>query len=130
MDMKTFCPIPSLDNKYEINKKGEVRRVGSKTKLSPQIYVEIDGKRLHRNVNSLLTEVFGLIKKDIRPHQISVWIQKGKDKIFFESCRRCAKFLAKETNYASSWIVQKLHKREKNIFGWKIKYDDGHFYEE
>ncbi len=59
-----FYPIPSLENKYEINKKGVVRNAKTKHILKPvsrsgkQFIFSLNGKQVSRNVEVLIAELF------------------------------------------------------------------------
>jgi hypothetical protein len=126
-----FLPIPSLGNKYEINRNGVMRN--ARTKRCLRVYVNKSGSRfysvkfngtyIHRYVQQLIWEVHGILPKVVwfRP-SISVCIQKDGGHFNFESMTQCAKFLVTREYYCFSWIKRQLHERRVEICGWKVFY--------
>ena len=120
----TFLPIPSLDNLYEINMLGEVRNAKTKNIIQPCYHLKIDGKPTSRALTSLLWEVHGFRPKKYALKNLPVSAKKGKEKYFFQSYAEFAKFLAKRENYTPvSTLYRYLKQKRKEIFGWKIIYD-------
>ena len=52
------------------------------------------------------------------------FIEKDKEKYFFQSYRECAKFLSSKVNYAQSTVTGFLQHHKGEIGGWKIGYHD------
>ena len=119
----TFLPIPSLDNLYEINMLGEVRNAQTKKIVQPYYHFKIDGKLTSRASTSLLWEVHGFRPKKYVLKNLPVSAKKENEKYFFQSYAECAKFLAKRENYSVSTPYNFLRQKRKEIFGWKIIYD-------
>lgn len=124
----TFMPIPSLDNRYEINRLGKVRNAVSKKLVKPKLNgkcycFQIDYKYISRAVADLLWEVHGIIRKRrFRPCRCRA--EKFRAKYSFESMKDCARFLAPKVFYSVGWLQQRLYRRDREIFGWKITYLD------
>ena len=105
---ENFLPIPSLENRYEINPRGVVRNAMTKHILQTFVSVKLDGKYISKSTANLLWES----------------CRKDKEKYFFQSYRECAKFLSVKVNYAQSTVTGFLQHHKSEIGGWKIGYHD------
>ena len=126
----TYEPIPSLDNKYEIDRRGHVRNV--KTKLP--IKAKCGGKcfcfqmsareYVSRSLSDLLWEVHGkIIPRRFRP--CPVFCEKYTGKFFFDNLRACARFLAPKIYLSWRTLANDyLANRRTEIQGWHITYLD------
>ena len=123
----TFLPIPSLDNLYEINMLGEVRNAQTKKIVQPYYQFFAYGKHTYRALTSLLWEVHGFRPKKYALKNLPVSAKKENEKYFFQSYSECAKFIAKRENYSVSAPYNLLRQKRKEIFGWKINYDEPHY---
>ena len=121
---ETFLPIPSLNNLYEIDKRGIVRNAKTKHIIQPVVSVKQDGKYISKSVNILLWEVHGIRRKDAYTKNIPVSVQKDNEVYYFESFRQCAKFLSKREKYCITTPLTYLRKRREVIFDWQINYFD------
>jgi len=119
-----FEPIPSLNNLYEINPKGVVRSAKLKRVLNSHVYLCVNGQKRRRSIEDLLWEVFGTRSKKKRSYRTPLSTDKDGEKYYFGSLKECANFLTKKTFYSINYLKHLLSQREKNIFGWKIKYWD------
>ena len=120
----TFLPIPSLNNLYEINKKGVVRNAKTKHVIQPVVNVKIDGRYVSRSINTFMWEVHGIRRKDCYAKNIPVSAEKDGKKYYFQSYHACANFITKAEYYEKPTAMSYLRKRREIIFGWKIKYFD------
>ena len=119
----TFLPIPSLNNLYEINMLGEVRITKTKKLIQPCYHLQFDGKNVSRTLASLLWEVHGFRPQKYHLKNRPVTVKKENEKYFFQSYSECARFLAKRENYSVATPYNLLRQKRKEIFGWKIIYD-------
>lgn len=123
----TFEPIPSLNNRYEINITGIVRNAQTKIRLKPkrntvEIHTSKDGY-FRRSIADLLWEVHGkIIKRRFRP--VPCAVENAHKKFFFPNMVAAAKFLAPKIYLTAGAIEQHLNRRESEIYGWKITYLD------
>ena len=124
MAKNNFLPIPSLDDKYEINPFGVIRNAKTKHILQTVVSVKQGDKYISRSVNMLLWEVHGKRRIDAYQKNIPVSCRKDKEKYFFQSYRECAKFLSVKVNYAQSTVTGFLQHHKGEIGGWKIGYHD------
>lgn len=121
-----WFPVPSLQNLYEINKYGHLRRVLTKRKLKIRggcYSTTIDKKVMVVSRNSLMWEVFGITRKTPglkKPCTLS----KGNRILCFDSLADTAKFLAEKYFYSIRTILDRLIQRTANICGWKVTYLD------
>ena len=119
---ENFLPIPSLNNRYEINPLGVVRNAETKHILQTVVSVKQNGRYISKSTNQLLWEVHGKRRKDAYQRNVPVSCRKDKEKYFFQSYRECAKFLSVKINYAQSTIMRFLRNHHDEICGWKIFY--------
>ena len=128
----TYLPIPSLENKYEVNGRGIVRNATTKKPLhtykyngtAPFVSVKFKGKYSHRYIQQLMWEVHGVLPSRVcflLP--VATTIQKGVERYSFESMKKCAKFLAAKERWSFSWTQKQLSKRMEFIYGWKVFYE-------
>ena len=124
-----YIPIPSLNNRYEINSSGSVRNVRTKQILKKcgegkcvKVRPTCNGKSITICVADLLWEVHGIIKKrKFRPVPVSCENENGK--FFFDNLRDCARFLAPKIYLSWRSIANGyLNKRKGEFHGWKITY--------
>lgn len=129
---ENYLPVPSLNNKYEISRRGILRNAITKKRLilykdssgnSPFYSVRVNGTYTHRYLQQLMWEVHGVLPKVVtfRP-AVSVTIQKSGEHFAFDSMTKCAKFLAYKEYYSFSWCNHQLQQHRKEIFGWHIFY--------
>lgn len=127
---KKFYPIPSLENKYEINEEGVVRNAKTKKrvvgKANESFCFHLNGKRIWRMLQDLMWEVHGVLpqKSSVMKTPIPVQIQKYGEYHCFTSMRQCAKFLAPLIFYSERTIRFLLTKKPEELFGWKIFYKE------
>lgn len=117
----TFEPIPSLNNLYEINRRGVVRNAKTKRELQP--FIVFANPKTARTIASLLWEVHGIKPKgqNTRPISVSCTDQKGKT-YNFDSCKECARFLAPKTHFPIKTLEDYMTKRKTEIGEWEIGY--------
>lgn len=123
----TFEPIPSLNGKYEIDTRGNVRNARTKRRLkvsrSNMVTLYIDANHIVcRSIPDLLWEVHGKPKKGFRPRPCSAENVQGK--WFFKSSQACARFLLGKTKYTLQSLQCYLWRRKPIIDGWTIRYFD------
>lgn len=124
-----FLPIPSLDNKYEINNRGTVRNAKTKKRLKPfalhkckMVSLFFEEKRKHYSVNQLLWEVFGKVPKRTNKPAITVYLSKDGRNLYFPSIYKASIFLAENLFLTADAMDKRLRKRQSEIHGWKIFY--------
>ena len=124
-----FLPIPSLDNKYEINQRGIVRNAKTKKKLTPYIQHKckmvslfFEEKAKSYSVNQLLWEVFGKVPKRTNKPPITVYLSKDGRNLYFSSIYKAAIFLSENLFLTADAMDKRLRKRQSEIHGWKIFY--------
>ena len=125
----TFALIPSLGNRYEINKKGVVRNARTKiilkvdnTRHHQAYFKDGHGRCFARSIADLLWEVHGIIRpRKFKP--IPVLIDDGKQKFFFATMTACAKFLAPKLFYKWQTLANYMqHFRKPQIGEWTVTY--------
>ena len=125
-----FEPIPSLDYRYEIDRRGRVRNVHSKQIMvvrNGSVHTHLKGKYIVRAIKDLLWEVHGkILERRFKP--IPVTIENDFGLWNFDNIKACARFLAEKFFYTTSHISHKLYKRPSEIFGYKVTYRDNDFY--
>lgn len=126
---KGYLPIPSLDCKYEINKRGKVRNIKTKEFLKPHYFnraliikTTFNGKAYAVSVQQLLWEVFGVEPKRSHIIPVSATVKKDGAAYCFNSLYAAAKFLSPRVFTGVSAVRQHLSKRKKFIDGWQIIY--------
>lgn len=123
-----YAPIFSLKNKYEIEERGCIRRVGKKKPLRKtkygQVTVCVDGKVRTCSIASLLWETHGIIHKGARPGRIEIWLTKDGVCRYFESASKAATFLAERLHYSWSVVRQVFVDRRAEWQGWRIAYNE------
>ena len=116
-----FEAIPSLNYKYEIDTRGNVRNAKTKKILkkivrrnknikSFTVRVIFNGRRKECSIQQLLWEVHGVVPK------------KGGEMLFFQSLNKAAIFLSERLHYTKQWILNHFTKRIKEFHGWQIFY--------
>ena len=129
----TYEPIPSLDNRYEINACGKVRNIKTKQVIKPKCNGKLicgqigTGNYFCRAIADLLWEVHGIIKKRrFRPCPCSCYHTSSlrQDAIHFPHMAACARFLAPKVYLSFKTVKQYLCKRPPQIGEWKIIYGD------
>lgn len=127
----TFEPIPSLNGKYEIDTRGNVRNARTKRRLkvprSKTLTFHIDANHIIcRSIPDLLWEVHGKPKKGFRPRPCSA--ENAQGKWFFKNIAACARFLFGKNKYALHTLECYLWMRKNKIADWTIHYfDDDNF---
>lgn len=131
----SYEPIPSLDNRYEIDEHGHVRNARTKLPIKPKIsgtakhFCFQMGKHeyVSKALSDLLWEAHGVIKKRrFKPCPASCENEHGK--YFFGNMKACARFLEPKVYFSWRTIYDKyLTRRKENVFGWKITYLDNDF---
>ena len=130
-----YLPIPSLNNKYEINQQGGVRNALTKKRLKafvrnnesrtvPSVRVFFEGRRKECSIQQLLWEVHGKTPKRKARQALSVTICNGGERLFFPSLNQAAIFLSRKVHYTKEWISQHLAKRVTEFHGWQIMYHE------
>ena len=120
-------PIKSLNNLYEINRKGVVRN--AKTKRVKKLIQNYNfcgyvfwnnGEQVSRALKRLLNEVFG--KGFKTPHwvKISTTISKDGKRLKFDSLSATMRFLSEVENKNFETVRYFIRKRSNEIYGWKI----------
>lgn len=124
-----YLPIPSAQNKYEIDTRGNVRNAHTKYVLksslqnqTPVVHLFIDGKSIARSVRQLLWEVHGIKPTRLHLSPIPVWLFKDGEILYFECMKKAALFLSMKLFYTVKTIVNVMIKRQPEFKGWKIKY--------
>lgn len=125
----TYAPIPSLKNKYEINRAGTVRNAKTKHPLrihkirgAKRVYPVVDGVKRTCYISSLKWEVHGTIPKHPRREPIPCTAVKGTERHSFKSLKKCAAFIAEREFYSQHTVFKHVKSRKPVIFGWKIFY--------
>ena len=125
---KTFYEaIPSTGDKYEIDRRGNVRNATSKKVLKPDdtgkcVAVRSgEGKFTRRSIADLLWEVHGVIKKKSSA-PVRCAAENAKGKFFFPNMMACARFLAPKIFFSVSTVHRHLHRRTKAIGEWTVTY--------
>ena len=125
-----FEPIPSLDYRYEIDRRGRVRNVHFKRIVAVKngsVKVLFKGKCTSRAIKDLLWEAHGkILERRFKP--VPVTIENDFGLWNFDSIKTCAQFLAEKFFYSSSWIRSKFRDRQSEICGYKVTYRDNDFY--
>lgn len=124
---QTYIPIPSLGGKYEINSSGTVRNAQTKCLLKKQdnaVLLFFNHQNLRRNIDELLWEVHGIIKKKRFSRTIPVAAENQHGKHFFPNMNACALFLAPKVFYTVNTVLTYLSSRKDFISDWKITYLD------
>lgn len=122
----TFEPIPSVDGKYEIDIKGNVRNAHTKKRLKPNckdVYSMYDatGKKfVYAARNNLLWEVHGVYKKGWAVVAVRAEFQNRR--YTFENCAECARFLLDKLPLALNTIQCYLWRRKPAIGDWHFTY--------
>ena len=121
-----FLPVPSLNCKYEVNRRGHLRNARTKLLLKKNknkrgvaYSVYVNGKGITVGRGSLLLEVFGLKRGFTRQ---PVLLTKGYSKRFFDSIADAARWLALTHFYAPKTISRHFYKRQKVVFEWDVTY--------
>ena len=126
----SFEPIPSLDYRYEIDRRGRVRNVHFKRIVAVKngsVKGLFKGKCTSRAIKDLLWEAHGkILERRFKP--VPVTIENDFGLWNFDSIKTCAQFLAEKFFYSSSWIRSKFRDRPSEIFGYKVTYRDNDFY--
>lgn len=118
---ENFLPIPSLNNKYEINSLGVVRNVQTKRELQP--FISFANPKTTKTIASLLWEVHGIRPEVQNTRAIGVSCTDKKGKTYnFDSLQKCAKFLAPKTHYLIKTLEDYMSKRKAEIGEWKMNY--------
>lgn len=124
-----FQLIPSVNGKYEINQKGVVRNTKTKKVMTPRklracmaVDLYFEGRPKSYSVPQLLWEVYGIIPKRTNKPAIPVYLSKDGRNVYFPSIYKAAFFLAENLYYTVDAMAKRLHKRQPEIFGWKVFY--------
>ena len=123
----TYEPIPSLDYRYEIDERGNVRNTATKHVIAPKdngkcvAVRDSNRKYICVCIADLLWEVHGrIIKRRFRPCPCSAENNHGKH--FFQNMAECARFLAPKVFLGVKTLKGYLGKRKSTIGEWKITY--------
>lgn len=127
----TFEPIPSLDNRYEIDTRGRIRNVRTKQVLKRNcgknaVSIEISrDKFIYCNIADLLWEVHGIIEERRRkycPCSCYHTSSLRQGVLSFTSMAACARFLAPKVYLGFNTVKNYLCERKPQIGDWKIIY--------
>ena len=119
---ENFLPIPSLNNLYEINPRGEVRNAKTKHVIQPMVHVKINGQCVGRSINAFLWEVYGTRRKDAYAKEIPVSVEKNGEKYYFQSYSECARFFKKVEHYELPTMKKYLGQLIAGVFPKKMKF--------
>lgn len=130
-----YLPIPSLDNRYEINERGTVRNVRTKQVIKTKsngksICVQMGGKGQghyhNRAIADLLWEVHGIIKtRRYRPCPCSCYRTSSlspNSRLTFTNLKACARYIADKDGKSFRSVYVELMRRAAVIGDWKIIY--------
>lgn len=129
-----FLPIPSLDNKYEINNRGVVRNAISKRIMTPvksprkrtaEICIrDVNNRSTTRSLQQLMWEVWGILPKrhSVAENAMSVQIQRYGEYRSFSSYSQCAAFLAPKLNLSHHHLRKLFTLKVSTIGEWQIFY--------
>lgn len=129
----SYLPIPSLNNRYEINNRGTVRNVRTKQVIKTKsngksICVQMGGKGHYhtRAIADLLWEVHGIIKKRrFRPCPCSCYRTSSlspNSRLSFPCLKACARYIADKDGKSFNPVYVELQRRAEVIGDWKIIY--------
>ena len=127
MQGDSWLPVPSLEYRYEVNMKGELRNIRTRHHLTlnrdGKYSTEIKGKKKSPSKTSLLWEVFGIIPKNYRSNKpVAVIAESNGEQVKFKSITEAAEFLSKIIFRPASTLSTYFGKRIAEIDGWKITY--------
>lgn len=123
-----WCPVSSLNNRYEVNVLGELRNAQSKKLVKLQIKgdcyyykVCVDGKDKGVLRARLVDEVFGTgYERKIAP--IPVILRKDGQTQYFKSRTAAARYLSSKVFYSVGYIANYMSKRTAEICGYSVQY--------
>ena len=128
-----YLPIPSLNNKYEIDERGNARNAKTLQRLKPLRRTKgglryrfcFAGERVERTIAQLLFEVHGITP----PHSnfqnpVAVTIAKDGVRKTFPSLNSASKFIADKTFYAWYGVRNFLTARRNLVYGWQCLYHE------
>lgn len=123
-----WVPVPSLDNLYETNRKGQLRHAKTKKILKPRkgaYHSTIGGKFFCTSSTQLKWEVFGILPNfSSRVHK-PCFVSKDHCRFYFETQKEAIKFIADDTHYTPKYIEEFFLKRLTFIKGWYANYLTG-----
>lgn len=123
--METWEPVPSLNGKYELNDRGQLRNAKTKQqiKLTRNTYqIIFNGKKMDVGRAYLLWECFGIAPKKHQLRKVPVTVSNGVASYYFDKYVDAAKFLSQQINYSVSYIRSHFAKRLTYIKGWYVTY--------
>lgn len=122
-------PIPSLNNRYEINPKGVLRNARSKQVLSMQnckgfhgYALRLNNKSVRRTVKSLLWETHGITCRLSVCPPIATTIVKGAERLYFSTLADLSKFFVCTCNKKFDTVYRYIRRRPAAAYGWNITY--------
>lgn len=134
--MARWEKIPSVNYRYEIDYRGNVRN--AKTKKPLKVVTTAYGvkvvymwavpskKKIAKSIAQLLWEVWGQIPPVQRKGKaVAVTLIKGVERRYFESFGAAAKFLAARENYSRHWAMGNFRDRRAEMAGWQVIYHEG-----
>lgn len=124
-DKGKFYPIPSLGNKYEINRRKVVRNGKTKRQLKVSdgcVCFQLGKKDCRKSIRSLLWEVFGIIPKGGLKGPKKVIVTKGKQVFRFDSFKKCAEFLSPRIFFAENSLRSFLSRRVEKLGEYYFRY--------
>lgn len=121
-----WYPVPSLDNRYEFNKKNLLRVANTKhlMRLYPKnLYLvrTVTGRKLI-SITNLRWEIFGEIPPFGSRIKKPVIISKDNTTLYFDCHKHAAKFIATEQFFSHYYIDRLFSRRQTQIYGWTINY--------
>lgn len=128
-----FLPIPSLNNKYEIDERGNARNAKTLQRLKPLRRTKgglryrfcFAGAKVERTIAQLLFEVHGITPPRCNFNSpIPVTVAKDGVRKTFPSIDRAAKFIADKTFYAWYGVRNFLSARRNLVYGWQCFYHE------
>ena len=132
MTAENWLPIP-VAPKYEINQRGDVRNIRTGKILAVtsvvghqySVYLYTDNGQKWCSIANLLWLTHGFIPKR-KTHsriRVPVIVSRGNERYYFDSLRQAGAFIAhREKKHAPEYLIQRLSRRPKEIYGWRINY--------
>lgn len=124
--MGTWEPVPSLNGKYELNNRGQLRNAKTKRKLKIQrqcgYHVSANGVETYVGIGDLLWEVFGIAPSKACGRPVPIVVSNGYTRRHFDTATDAAKFLAPRTKLTKQSIKEYISWRRRYIGVWHITY--------